>query len=95
MQIKGKGQMTTYFLYGDKNREIPFEPPEQEAAPVPAVECTITAGTEVNGQTMPKGKIVSPIVVLVIFSICGSWIGKNAISLFWNWIFGTDQIPES
>ena len=31
MQIKGKGQMATYFLYGNTEREIPFEPLEQEA----------------------------------------------------------------
>ena len=31
MQIKGKGQMTTYFLYGNTEREIPFESPENAA----------------------------------------------------------------
>ena len=40
MQIKGKGQMTTYFLYGNTEREIPFEPLEQEA----------------NGLTILKGQ---------------------------------------
>ena len=43
MQIKGKGQMTTYFLYGNSEREIPFEPLENEA-------------TEANGLTILKGE---------------------------------------
>ena len=43
MQIKGKGQMTTYFLYGNTEREIPFEPLEN-------------AAQEANGLTILKGE---------------------------------------
>ena len=43
MQIKGKGQMTTYFLYGNTEREIPFESLEN-------------AAQEANGLTILKGE---------------------------------------
>ena len=45
MQIKGKGEMTTYFMYGNKEREIPFE--SSEYGP--------PAAKEENGQAPSKG----------------------------------------
>lgn len=53
MQIKGKGDMHTYFLIGNEKREIPFEPPPTgtEAAPPPA-------GKLANNKPPSSGKLI-------------------------------------